>query len=99
MGLKMPEWKQAQDQVKRSLGEVITQFWELRLDTADPLFSFQQLVDYVELHGNWRPNSPGRILELLRKEGRINYVVEQASYKNRRASVYKAIQLEKKKCR
>ena len=93
MALKMPRWAQAQYRVKRSLKNVIVQFWELRLENDDPLFTFQQLSDFVSQHGNWRPNSPGRILELLKAEGHINYVVEKASYKNRRASVYKAIPL------
>jgi hypothetical protein len=96
MGLRglerVAQWRVAQQQTKRTLGHVIVEFWEKRLET-DPLFTFQQLTDYVDAHGNWRPNSPGRILELLKKDGQINYVVEKASYKTRRASVYKAIPL------
>jgi hypothetical protein len=92
MSLKLPEWMQAQNRVKESLREVIVPFWKQRLET-DPLFTFQMLSDHVAKHGYWRPNSPSRILELLRKEGSINYVAEKPNYKNRRASIYKALPL------
>jgi exoribonuclease II len=89
-------WKLAQTRLKVTLGGAIIKFWKQRLTSDDQHFTFQQLSDFVESHGDWRPNSPGRVLELLKAENKINYEVVEANYKNRRNSLYRALPVVKK---
>lgn len=76
------------DRVRERIHACVVAFWSERL-TGDPVFTATDLRAYVETrHSGIAPDSPSRILRLLRQAGSVNYVVESRS-----ASRYRAITL------
>ena len=68
--------------VRSRIASAILTFLELR--GAGATFHMQELTDYVADAVQAAPDSPGRILRALRREGQCDYKVE-----NRRASLYR----------
>jgi hypothetical protein len=81
---------QHQTQVKKSLQDTIKKFFAERLSTA-PQYTGQDFLTYVFSRHSCAANSPLRIMQVLKKEGAINYKVVEANYLNRRDSVYEAL--------
>ena len=68
--------------VRSRIASAILAFLELR--GVGATFHMQELTDYVADAAQTAPDSPGRILRALRREGLCDYKVE-----NRRASLYR----------
>jgi hypothetical protein len=65
----------------------IIQFWEDKLDSDDPEFHMDELLNHVDRNViAVAPDSPGRIMRDLRQHRLVNYEVV-----NRRQSLYRAL--------
>lgn len=76
---------QAQElaRVEGRLGEFILGWCKARLDGGEPRFHLAELAEDVECQVEGAPDSPSRILRLLRQRGQVAYRVV-----SRRASLY-----------
>jgi hypothetical protein len=74
------------ERVTSRIGRAILDFFE----RTEPQFHAEDLRRYIKLNvGEVAPGSPDRIMRLLRKAGRIDYVVL-----NRRESQYRIVRAE-----
>lgn len=76
------------ERVASRIGEVIVAFWRERVKSEEPEFRARELLErVVEDAGiSCSPDSPSRILRLLKRAGRINYELV-----SRADSLYRAI--------
>ena len=83
----MPDSNSELERVKTNIGSAIRSFCKTRVQT-NPLFFMSDLVRYVSgFPGvSVAPNSPARILQIMRRKGLLNYVVV-----NRSKSMYKVM--------
>ena len=77
---------QHQNRVKATLKSTILDFFKSR--TNVPQFTGEDFLAYVHSHHVCASNSPLRIMQVLKKEGVINYNVVEADYLDRQKTVY-----------
>jgi hypothetical protein len=66
--------------VRERINALVLEFCGKRLLTAQPFFRMEELTDFVRSSAPIAPDSAGRILRLLRREGRISYrVIDRAN--------------------
>lgn len=70
----MSEQQENIERVRQKISPKILEFCRLRLH-SNPLFHMKELTDFVQAQVGVAPDSPGRILRLLRQAGHINYTV------------------------
>lgn len=77
--------------VSTKLRDMVREFLTHRLE-HDPVFHMQDLYEYVSKITKVSPTSPGRIMQLLKREGEVDYVVEdryQSRYRALRAGEFR----------
>lgn len=76
------------DRVASRIGEVIVAFWRERVKSEEPQFHARELLERVveEAGISCSPDSPSRILRLLKRAGRVNYELV-----SRADSLYRAV--------
>lgn len=79
------------ERVSARIACVVVKFWHARSASAEPEFHAHELVaDVLRVAPGTAPDSPSRILRLLKRERRINYELV-----SRRKSLYRALPLER----
>lgn len=76
-----PEQDPERERVSSAIGQDVLRFCRARLGAE---FHLEELREFVALRGHRAPDSAGRILRLLRQQGRLAYEVV-----NRRQSLYR----------
>ena len=82
----MNEQEDNLDRVKNAIGDQVEAFIKDRWASGKLMFFIKELHDYIAARLEIAPASPQRILQQLRLEGKINYVVL-----DRRASKYQVV--------
>jgi hypothetical protein len=77
-----------QNRVKVTLKSTILEFFKGHINAQ---FTGAEFLTFVHFHHSCAPNSPLRIMQVLKKDRAINYRVVEADYLNRQQSVYEVL--------
>jgi hypothetical protein len=84
-----PEQPENQTRVYDRIAPAVIAFWEEQKSKVCRYFHLQDLVDFIKAQGlHVAPNSPARIMQILKNEGRVNYIVLKRS-----ESLYEALEI------